>query len=255
MDEALAKKLQEDEELQHKRQMEQVMEAENRLEKLRQEEKERQLAEEFERMQRQLSEELKQQMELNYQQKIQGIHQGTRKKQTTETQRILELSQRNPMKEGYEASVSKDQLICWRCGEVGHRKKDCMKALFCTNCGRNGHTTNKCRQLLRETCTYCSKMDHTEEYCPSRQLDNLRQDFTKPPLFFRSRTPMLVGQYPLDNQTRGWQVRYEKHPTTQPTLGAPGTEGHDASTPNQYQWRKLLTAKEVSDQFTLYSRR
>ena len=136
--------------------------------KLRQEERERQLAEEFERMQRQLSEELKQQMERNYQQKIQGIHQGTRTKQTTETQRILELSQRNLRKEGYEASVLMDQLISWRCSEVGHRKKDCMKALFCTNCGRNGHTTNKCRQLLGETCTYCSKMDPTEEYCPSR---------------------------------------------------------------------------------------
>ena len=45
--------------------MEQVMEEENRLEKLRQEEREKQLAEEFERMQKQLSEELKQQMELN----------------------------------------------------------------------------------------------------------------------------------------------------------------------------------------------
>ena len=64
-------------------------------------------------------------MELNYQQKIQIIHQGTRTKQTTETQRIPELSQRNPRKEGYEVSVLMDQLICWRCGEVGHKKKDC----------------------------------------------------------------------------------------------------------------------------------
>ena len=55
------------------------------------------------------------------------------------------------------------------------------------------------------------------------------------------------------NQTRGWQVRYEEHPTTQPTLGAPGTEGHEASAPNQYKWRKLFTAKETLDQFTLYS--
>ena len=142
--------------------MEQVTEEENRLEKLWQEEKESKLAEELERMQKQLSDELKQQMELNYQQRIQVIHQGTRTKQTTETQRIPELSQRNPRKEGYKVSVSMDQLICWMCSEEGHRKKDCMKALFYTNCGRNRHTTNKCRQLLRETCT------HTEEYCPSR---------------------------------------------------------------------------------------
>ena len=64
---------------------------------------------------------------------------------------------------------------------------------------------------------------------------------------------MLVGQYPLDNQTRGWQVRYEEHPTTQPTLGVSGTKGHEASAPNQYQWRKPLTAKEALDQFTLSS--
>ena len=64
---------------------------------------------------------------------------------------------------------------------------------------------------------------------------------------------MLVGWYPLDNQMRGWKVRYEEHPTTQPTLGVTGTEGHEDSAPNQYQWRKLSTEKEASDQFTLYS--
>ena len=70
LDEALAKKLQDEEELKHKRQMECVMEEENRQEKLRQEAREEQIAEEFEKMQKQLSEDLKQQMELNYQQKI-----------------------------------------------------------------------------------------------------------------------------------------------------------------------------------------
>ena len=64
---------------------------------------------------------------------------------------------------------------------------------------------------------------------------------------------MLVGRYPSDNQTRGWQVRYDEHPTTQPTLGVTGTEGHEALAPNQYQWRKPLIAKEALDQFTLYS--
>ena len=61
---------------------------------------------------------------------------------------------------------------------------------------------------------------------------------------------MLVGRYPSDNQTRGWQVRYEEHCTMQPTLGVTGTKGHEDSAPNQYQWRKPSTAKEVSDQFT-----
>ena len=70
----MAKKLQEEEELKHKRQMEYVMGKENRQEKLRQESREKQIADEFEKMQKQLSADLKQQMELNYQQKIQEIH-------------------------------------------------------------------------------------------------------------------------------------------------------------------------------------
>ena len=145
-----------------------------------------------------------------------------------------------------------DQLLCWRCGEAGQRKKDCMKILFCTNCGKNGHTTDKCRQLLRETCTYCSKMDHTEEYCPSRQLDNLRQDLTKPHSFLRSRTPMLVDRQPCNNQVRGWQVRCEEHPRTQPTLGTTETKGNKALAPYQDPWRKSSTAKEALNQSTLY---
>ena len=33
--------------------------------------------------------------------------------------------------------------ICWRCGEVGHMKKDCTKVLYCTNCGKNNHITRR----------------------------------------------------------------------------------------------------------------
>ena len=87
-------------------------------------------------MQKQLSEDLKQQMKHNYQQKIQEIHQRGRTKQTTEAYRIPEPPQENLRKEGYEASVPTEQLLCWRCGEAGHRKKYCMKTLFCANCGK-----------------------------------------------------------------------------------------------------------------------
>ena len=139
-----------------------------RQEKLRQMEKEKQLVEEFKKIQKQLSEDLKKQMEHNYQQKIQEIHRRSKMKQTTETYRVLELLQGNLRKEGYEVSAPTEQLLCWRCGKAGHRKKDCLKTLFCTNCGKNGHTFNKCRQLVRGACTYCTRPDHTEEYCLSR---------------------------------------------------------------------------------------
>ena len=86
-------------------------------------EKEKQLAKEFKKIQKQLSEDLKQQMEHNYQQKIQEIHMRSKMKQTTETYRVLELPQRNLRKEGYEVSAPTEQLLCWRCGKAGHRKR------------------------------------------------------------------------------------------------------------------------------------
>ena len=127
--------------------------------------KEKQLVEEFEKIQKQLSEDLKQQMEHNYQQKIQEINRRSRMKQPMETYRVLELLQRNLRKEGYEVSPPTEQLLCWKCSKAGHRKKDCLKTLFCS---KNGHTFNKCRQLVRGAYTYCTRPDHTEEYCPSR---------------------------------------------------------------------------------------
>ena len=150
------------------RQVSGIIEEVGRQEKLRQMEKEKQLVEEFKKIQKQLSEDLKQQMEHNYQQKIQEMHMRSKMKQTTETYRLLEPLQRNLRKEGYEVSAPTEQLLCWRCGKAGHRKKDCLKTLFCTNCGKNGHTFNKCRQLVRGACTYCTRPDHTEECCPSR---------------------------------------------------------------------------------------
>ena len=143
-----------------------IIEEVGRQEKLRQIEKEKQLAEEFEKIQKQLSEDLKQQMEHSYQQKIQEIHRRSKMRQPMETYRVLEPLQRNVRKEGYEVSPTTEQLLCWKCGKAG--KKDCLKTLFCTNCGKNGHTFSKCRQLVGGACTYCTRPDHIEEYCPSR---------------------------------------------------------------------------------------
>ena len=81
-------------------------------------------------------------------------------------------------------------------------------------------------------------------------MDNLKQDFEKPYLFLKPRTPTLLDRQSLDNKARGWYVRYEEHPTT---LGLAEAEGNKALVLNQDPWRKLSAAKEVSAPFTLYS--
>ena len=102
LDEALAKELQFEEEWKHRRQMSGTIEEADRQRKLRQMEKEKQLTEEFEKMQKQLSEDLKQQMEHNYQQKIQEIHRRSKMKQTIEAYRVLGPPQGNLREEDYE---------------------------------------------------------------------------------------------------------------------------------------------------------
>ena len=102
LDEVLAKELQVEEEWEHMRQVSGIIEEVGRQEKPRQMEKEKQLAEEFEKIQKQLSKDLKQQMEHNYQQKIQEIHKRSKIKQPMDIYRILELLQRNLRKEGYK---------------------------------------------------------------------------------------------------------------------------------------------------------
>ena len=62
----------------------------------------------------------------------------------------------------------------------------------------------------------------------------------------------MVDRHPWDNQVRGWQVRYEEHPITQPKLDATETEGNEASAPYQDPWRKSSKTKEAPNLPTLY---
>ena len=114
------------------------MEEVDKQEKLKQKEREKQLEKEFENMQRQLSEELQEQLEHGYQWKIKEIH--LRCRQVTETYRVPGPSQRTFREDDYEAAAQAEQIMYWRCGKIGHRKKECWKTLFCTNCGRQGHS-------------------------------------------------------------------------------------------------------------------
>ena len=115
-------------------------------------------------------------MVLYYKRRFQEIQQSTRKNQTEETQKSFDIPPRSTGKEGYEASALPELIICLRCGEVGHKKKDCTAILFCTNCGRNNHITSRCRQPFKKNCAYCKRGDHTEEYCPAKRLDSFKQN-------------------------------------------------------------------------------
>ena len=113
------------------------------------------------KIQQKLSEDLRHKMEMDHQKKLQGIQEETRRDPVEETWKNLNQLSRNIRKEGYETSAPPGLLICWRCGEVGHKKKDCTATLFCTNCRRYNHITSKCRQPMKENCTYCKKGGHT----------------------------------------------------------------------------------------------
>ena len=181
LDRALAKKLQKEEEKQHRQGLEleekEISHIQQQQEKEdKQREKERHITMEFERMQSQLSTELRQQVELNYQRKFQEVQQHTPSSQAKEIPKTIKIQVENTRKDSYEASAPPELLICWRCGKIGHKKKDCTAILFCTNCGRNNHITRRCRQPLRENCTYCKRGDNTEEYFPVRRLDNCKQN-------------------------------------------------------------------------------
>ena len=87
-------------------------------------------------------------------------------------------------KEGHEASAPREPLICWRCSETGHKKKDCV--------------VSRCRQPAKENCNYCSKMGHMIENCPYRRIDSYNQNNVKPYSSSRLRMPTLVGHQQTD---------------------------------------------------------
>ena len=168
-------------------------------------------------------------MELNYQKRFQEMQKSTRRNQIEEIQKSFELSARNSGKEAQETSTLPELLICWRCGEMGHKKKEYTAILFCTNCGRNNHITSRCRQTSKENCVYCKRNDHTEEYCPAKRLDSFEQ-----------------------NQVREFQVHYGEQPRLQLAAGASRTEEYKTLAPNQYQWSQQVIEKGVTNRLASY---
>ena len=91
--------------------------------------------EEFDKVQKQLTEDLRQQLDSKYGQEMEEIYRNEQMQTNEERQGIAESITRALRKEGHEVSTPREPLTCWKCGETGHKKKDCVKLLFCVNCG------------------------------------------------------------------------------------------------------------------------
>ena len=171
----------------------------------------------------------------SYQQKIEEVHR--RSKQKRENCRAAEWPQTRLRENSNEVRIHPEQMTCWRYGESGHRKKECWKALFCVNCGKQGHNSSRYRQMTKRSCTYCEGLDHTEEYCPLRRVNTLKQSVGQPPMLQRA---VPSEKQPWNSQAMDWQFGYERH---QKELGAGNTKGNKASAIKPEVWNKPQVVK------------
>ena len=202
---------------------------------------ERQIMEEFDKVQKQLIEDLRQQLDSKYSQEMEGLY-GNEQMQTNEEIRsIAKPTTRALRKEGHEASAPREPLICWRCSETGHKKKDCVKP----------HVVSRCRQPVKENCNYCSRMGHMIENFLYRRIDSYKQNNVKPYSSSRSRMPTLVGHQQTDRLRDISQRKYEEQTGTKWLPGIPETEGGKASVVTAYEWSQPQLGKESTHQFNI----
>ena len=48
------------------------------------------------------------------------------------------------IKQSTNANPTDNAQVCWRCGEPGHKKRDCCKPPFCGKCRKEGHVPALC---------------------------------------------------------------------------------------------------------------
>ena len=48
------------------------------------------------------------------------------------------------IKQSKNANATDTTQVCWRCGEPGHKKRDCRKPPFCSKCRKEGHVPALC---------------------------------------------------------------------------------------------------------------
>ena len=208
--------------------------------------------EEFDKVQKQLTEDLKWQLASKYSQEMEELYRNEQMQTNEEVRCIAEPITRALRREGHEVPTPREPLTCWKCGEIGHKKRDCVKLLFCVNCGQEGHVVSKCRQKLNENCNYCNTMGHVVEGCPYRRIDSYRQDNFKPYFSSRSRIPTLVGHQQIGSLRDISKRKYEEQTGIKWLQSIPETEGYEASMAIAHEWNQLQLGRENTHKFKIY---
>ena len=89
------------------------------------------------------------------------------------------------IKQSKNVNATDTAQVCWRCGEPGHKKRDCRKPPFCGKCRKEGHVPALCHLSTGPTlpsplqqqvdrfsnstnqCIHCGR-DHVPGSCPVR---------------------------------------------------------------------------------------
>lgn len=95
-------------------------------------------------------------------------------------------------------------LVCWRCGEKGHRKDDCTKKVWCSFCKSKGHTDKACTKKDRGDGARCVHVQDGGGHKAGRGQDGARaaaggDDYT---LKVQTEDTSLPGQQ-LQTQRKG----------------------------------------------------